>query len=131
MIVNRTQSTGEPKYVFAVLEDDAAVRESLKFSLEIEGYEVHTYASPDEFLNDPRLAGFDCLIVDYHLPGTNGIDVLDKLRQQGNSTQAIVMTGNPDDNIRRRASAAAVTLIEKSSGAAALLEGIHKVIGNP
>lgn len=118
----------KPRYMVMVLEDDAAVRESLKFSLEVEGFEVHAYASPDELLNRSEPPAFDCLLVDYHLPGTNGLDVLNKLRQQGNSAQAILLTGNPSAHIRRRASAAGVTLIDKSSGTAVLMESIRKLI---
>jgi len=124
------RSHAKPKYVLMVLEDDDAVRESLKFSLEIEGFEVHAYASPDELLNRSKPPVFDCLLVDYHLPGTNGLDVIDKVRQVGKSAKAILLTGNPSVHIRRRASVAGVTLIDKSSGAAVLIESIRKIIGS-
>ena len=123
------RNAAEQGRVLAVLEDDRAVRESFKFSLEIEGFEVHAYASPDKLLSDPERLAFDCFIVDYHLPGTNGLDVVDQLRKQGSSAPAILVTGNPDAKIRKRASAAAVTLIEKSSAAATLLENIRRLVG--
>lgn len=127
--MKRNHAMAKAKHVLVVLEDDSAVRESLKFALQIEGFEVHAYASPDEFSNRSKPAAFACLVVDYHLPATNGLDVLDKLRKEGNSAQAILLTGNPDPNIRRRASAAGVMVIEKSSGAAELIESIRKLIG--
>jgi two-component system, LuxR family, response regulator FixJ len=125
-IVKRNHAAAKRKHVIAVLEDDSAVRESLKFSLEIEGFEVHACASPDELLNR-SMVFFDCLVIDYHLPGTNGLDVLDKLREEGNSAQAILLTGNPNPNMLRRASAAGVMVIEKSPGAD-LIEIIHGLI---
>ena len=113
-----SQAVARAKPVLTVLEDDSAVRESLRFSLEIDGFKTHTYASPNAFLNDPKRAVFDCLIVDYHLPEMTGLDVVDKLREQGNFAPAILLTGNPTPNIRRRASVATVTVVEKvASGA--------------
>jgi two-component system, LuxR family, response regulator FixJ len=127
--MDQTNATSRSRHVLVVIEDDSAVRESLKFSLGIEGFEVHAYASPDEFLNDVKRPAFDCLIVDYHLPGTNGLDVLEKLSEGGKPARAILLTGNPSSNIRRRASAAGITLIEKSSGAGELIENIRRIIG--
>jgi two-component system, LuxR family, response regulator FixJ len=128
--MDQTNATSKSRHVLVVVEDDSAVRESLKFSLGIEGFEVHAYASPDEFLNDVKRPAFDCLIVDYHLPGTNGLDVLEKLGKSVKPAQAILLTGNPSSNIRRRASAAGITLIEKSSGAVELIENIRRIIGD-
>ena len=129
--MNQINATSKSRHVLVVIEDDSAVRESLKFSLGIEGFEVHAYASPDEFLNDIKRPAFDCLIVDYHLPGTNGLDVLEKLGEKGKAAQAILLTGNPSSNIRRRASSAGVTLIEKSSGTMELINGVRRIIGDP
>lgn len=128
--MNQTSATSKSRHVLVVIEDDSAVRESLKFSLGIEGFEVHAYASPDEFLNDEKRPAFDCLIVDYHLPGTSGLDVLEKLSERGKPAQAILLTGHPSSTIRRRASAAGITLIEKSSGAEELIDGIRKIVGD-
>jgi two-component system, LuxR family, response regulator FixJ len=129
--MDQTNATSKSRHVLVVVEDDSAVRESLKFSLGIEGFEVHAYASPDEFLNDIKRPGFDCLIVDYHLPGTNGLDVLEKLGETGRPAKAILLTGNPSSNIRQRAAAAGITLIEKSSGAVELIQSIRRIVGEP
>jgi two-component system, LuxR family, response regulator FixJ len=128
--MDQTNAASKSRHVLVVVEDDSAVRESLKFSLGIEGFEVHAYASPDEFFNDVKRPAFDCLIVDYHLPGTNGLDVLEKLGERGKPARAILLTGNPSPNIRRRASATGITLIEKSFGAVALIENIRRIIGD-
>jgi two-component system, LuxR family, response regulator FixJ len=71
----------DTKHVLLVLDDDFAVRESLKFLLEIEGFDVRTFASPDELLNENSLADFGCLIVDYHMPAMNGLDVVAKRKR--------------------------------------------------
>ena len=105
----------DAKHLLLVLDDDAAVRDSLKFLLEVEGFKVRTFASPDELLNDSELPGSGCLIVDYQMPVMNGLDVVAKLRQRQNPMPAILITAHPDAKIHERASAAGVTLIKKLS----------------
>jgi two-component system, LuxR family, response regulator FixJ len=118
----------DTKHVLLVLDDDFAVRESLKFLLEIEGFDVRTFASPDELLNENSLPDFGCLIVDYHMPAMNGLDVVAKLRKGQNSLPAILITAHPDAKIRERASAAAVSLIDKPFQQTALLECIRRLL---
>jgi FixJ family two-component response regulator len=61
--------------VVHVIDDDASVRESLSFLLEIENFEVFTYTSADAFLTalPPDIRG--CIVTDIRMPGMNGIDV--------------------------------------------------------
>jgi FixJ family two-component response regulator len=75
--MDQSRATVDAKHVLLVLDDDPAVRDSLNFSLGIEGFDVRVYASPKEFLNDNSLPAFgSCLIVDYHMPEMNGLDVI-------------------------------------------------------
>ena len=88
-----------------------AVRDSLKFSLGVEGFEVRAYASPDELLNDNSLPASGCLIAHYHLPTMNGLEVIAKIRARRNSMPALLMTGRPNANIRKRALAAGIRFV--------------------
>jgi FixJ family two-component response regulator len=117
------------KRTILVLDDDSAVRDSLKFSLGIEGFEVHTYASAKDLLSDEGLfASSSCLIVDFHMPAMNGLEVVTKLRDRRNSMPAILITGHPDANIRECAAAAGVALIEKPFSGTSLIDCIHATI---
>jgi two-component system, LuxR family, response regulator FixJ len=118
----------DAKHLLLVLDDDAAVRESLKFLLEIEGFTVRTFASPDELLNENELPVSGCLIVDNQMPAMNGLDVVATLRQRQNSMPAILITAHPDAKIHERASAAGVTLIKKPFQQAALVDCIHRLL---
>jgi two-component system response regulator FixJ len=109
-----------------VLDDDAAVRNSLKFSLEIEGFEVRDYASANELLDDNSLPALSCLIVDYHMPDMNGLDVIARLREKRERLHAILVTGHPDVSIRERAAAIGVPLIEKPIQGSALTDCIQQ-----
>jgi two-component system, LuxR family, response regulator FixJ len=86
----------DAKHLLLVLDDDAAVRDFLKFLLEVEGFKVRTFVSPDELLNNNELPDTGCLIVDYQMPAMNGLDVVAKLRQRQNPIRAILITVHPD-----------------------------------
>jgi len=65
----------------AVIDDDAAVCDSTHFLLETYDFGVRTYLTATDFLkDDPDIA---CLIVDYQLPGLNGLGLVSELRTRG------------------------------------------------
>jgi two-component system response regulator FixJ len=109
----QAQPAGPPPNLVVVVDDDVAVRNSLKFSLEVEGYEVQAYAGAEELLNQAELARPGCLIIDQNLPGTDGLAALDQLRRRGALIPAILITSQPSPALRARAAAAGVPIIEK------------------
>lgn len=99
-------------WIVHVVDDDAAVCSSLKFALELDGFDVRTYAGYSELLAaDLPRAG--CLIVDYNLPGLNGLDLLGELSRRDVHLPSFLITSNPTANVRRRAQAQGVAIIEK------------------
>jgi FixJ family two-component response regulator len=88
--------------VIAVIDDDAAVCDSARFLLETYDYDVHTYQSGADFLRDDPVIG--CLIVDYHMPGLNGLEVVAELHKRGRQIPAIIMiTAATDPSVERSA----------------------------
>lgn len=85
-----------------IVEDDAAIRDSLKLFLESRGYDVETFGSGNELLNG-RVSRCDCYIFDVNLPGDDGFEVLAKLRQTGVPTPAIFMSGRASQMTRSQA----------------------------
>ena len=92
-----------------LVDDDPAVRGSLKFAFELEGFEVQDFASA-ELVGDQDA---NCLVLDYRLPGMNGLQLLDRLRRRGSTAPAIIITSHPNRKIREQIAAANATLIEK------------------
>jgi len=63
----------------AVVDDDPPVRDSLMTIFEIEGWRVRTYPDGDSFLVEAKRQKFDCVILDVHMPGRSGLEVLEAL----------------------------------------------------
>ena len=92
-----------PVAVVGVVDDDPAVRNSLKFSLEIDGFTVGVYSSADELLRDGNIDRFRCLIIDQHMPGMNGLDLVARLREQQRAVPVILITSHPPRAVVARA----------------------------
>src|SRR6185295_13117940 len=86
----------------AIVDDDLAVRESLRFLLEITGHTVETFASAAEFLaaNTEHLA---CLILDHPMPAMTGLELTERLRTDGIGIPILLITGSPSPEIVARA----------------------------
>jgi FixJ family two-component response regulator len=117
--------------VLLVVDDDAAVLGSLKFCLEIDGFEVQLYASGEALLNEAALPLSGCLVLGYHLPDMTGLDLLAKLRSQGVVLPALLITGHPGIALRRQAAVAGVAIVEKPVLGNALTEAIRGVLDAP
>jgi FixJ family two-component response regulator len=99
--------------VVVIVDDDPAIRNSLVFSLQLEGIAVLAYASGADLLQDAALANAGCLVLDYKLPGLNGLDLLAELRRRDVAAPAILITTQPSAAVRARAAATGTALIEK------------------
>jgi two-component system, LuxR family, response regulator FixJ len=99
--------------VVIVVDDDVAVRNSLKFSLEVEGFVVRAYPGGTELLKDAELQRAGCLVIDQNLSGMNGLEVVARLRARDVAVPAILITSYPTAALRDRAAAAGVAIVEK------------------
>jgi two-component system, NtrC family, response regulator AtoC len=79
-----------------IVDDEATIRASLVESLSREGYEITAAETGEEALAKCHSMTFDLVITDLKLPGVSGIEILQALRNQGNSTPVIMMTAYGD-----------------------------------
>ena len=86
----------------AIVDDDEAVRDSLQHLLGAIGHKTETFASVAEFLK-ADLDKVLCLIVDYHMPDMTGLDLVARLRAEGNPIPIMPVTGAPSRAIDGRA----------------------------
>ncbi|MDO1559526.1 response regulator FixJ [Brevundimonas sp. 2R-24] len=82
--------------VVHVVDDDAAVRNSLRFLLRAAGLEAATYASAPELLSLARDLKPGCIVTDVRMPEMNGIELVRRLKEMDVRHPIIVMTGHAD-----------------------------------
>jgi len=118
-------------HVILVVDDDSAVRNSLKFMIEVEGFEVNAYSSAQELLNEDSLPTDSCLVTDYHMPDMTGLELVAQLRDRQIPIPAILITANPTEILRNRAASAGISIIDKPLLGSRLMDAIRKAFGGP
>lgn len=109
-----------------VVDDDEAVRNSLKFALELEGLDVLLFHDGRAFLAHVDVTVSGCLLVDYKMPGLSGVELVKELRSRRLALPAILMTVEPTDELRARARETGfVHVLEKPLNDGALVETIR------
>jgi two-component system response regulator FixJ len=112
-----------------VVDDDEWVADSLKSLLETFGYDVQSYNSGADFLADDGRRAAGCLIIDQHMPGMDGLDVVDRLQKQGARMRTILISGRLDTKIEERAASLGVTnVLEKPFSADRLVDLIRTAL---
>ncbi len=99
--------------MLALVEDDAALLQALAFRFKLAGYQVSEFADAESALAADDRRQWRCLIVDLHLPGMSGLDLLDALHRCAVCPPALLVTSNPSPATRARARAAGAEIIEK------------------
>jgi two-component system response regulator FixJ len=94
--------------VIYVVDDDADVLGSLRFLLEIDGFDVRTFRSGAALLSGDVAGKVDCYVIDYKMPVMSGIDLARRLRNRDVSAPIVLITGYPDESIREKAAAAGI-----------------------
>ena len=114
-----------------LVDDDPAVRASLIFSLELEGFEVEAFDSGEMLVAQEALADPACLVLDYRLPGIDGLSLLRVLRERGETCPAVIITSNPTRSVRQRTTDAGAVLVEKPLLGDCLTVAIRRLIDRP
>jgi DNA-binding response OmpR family regulator len=112
-----------------IIDDEAAIRESLSALLTVEGYQVETADSGEAALEILREDGFDLVLLDIRMPGLDGMEVMHEMRKYHPETRIIIITGfgSLESAIEAIRSGAHDYLL-KPYGAEDILGSIKKVI---
>jgi two-component system response regulator FixJ len=111
-----------------IVDDDSAVRDSLKFSLELEGLAVRVCSSGADLLRHPDLDQAQCLVLDYHMPSMDGFQLLEQLGRSDARPPVILITGPVTPRVREQAARAGVAhILEKPLLDSALIDRIREV----
>jgi len=121
----------ERRDLVLIVDDDRAVRESLKFALELEGLAVGVFGSGDELLCHPDVDRAGCLVLDYKMPGMDGFELLRLLALRQLCLPVIMITPAVGPSLRQRAKAAGVQhVLEKPLSDGALRESIADLLNH-
>ena len=112
-----------------VVDDDLAVRESIKFALEVDGLNVAVCSCGTELLAFSGLRDASLLIIDCEMPQMDGFSVLRRLVEEAVTVPVVLMTVHATERLKRRASSAGVRyVIEKPFFNGSLLDSVHDVL---
>ncbi len=115
--------------VIFLVDDDNALRETLRDLLRAGGRAVEDFASAEAFLAAHRADARGVLLVDAMMPGMGGVALLERLQAAGYQLPAIVITGNGDVSMAVDAlRAGALDFIEKPVGEKELLASIERTL---
>src|SRR5216110_1217621 len=118
-----------PRVRTLVVDDDDEFRESLSLNLMDEGFAVATFANGPAVLEHVAAGeSADVILLDWRMPGMNGLEVLRELRQRGVMTPVIFLTALSDDIYEEAALAGgAVDFIDKSRRLSILVRRIELI----
>jgi len=112
-----------------LIDDNDTVRDSTVVLLESAYIEAKAYASGRVFLKEFEPSAGCCIILDLHMPDISGFEVLDILRERGNTVPVVLFSGRADaiteERVRR---SGAVALLTKPVAQDALVELIQRLL---
>jgi two-component system, LuxR family, response regulator FixJ len=122
--------TGVPlSPVIHLIDDDAAVRDSLALLIGTVGLRVQPWADPQAFVEQFDRQGIGAIELDVRMPGISGLTVLDTLVAQGVDQPVILLTGHGTVEMCRRAfKSGAAEFLEKPVNDEQLLEALQNAV---
>ncbi len=118
-----------PIPIVFIVDDDVSVRESLELLFGSEGWRPQMFASAQEFLDDPRPAVPNCLVLDVSLPGLNGLELQKRIAAERTEMPIIFITGHGDVPMTVQAmKAGAVEFLTKPFNDETLLTAVRQAL---
>jgi len=122
------QTNGSAATVY-IIDDDAAMRRSIEFLTDSVGLKSRSFESAQSFLDGVRPEDGGCLLLDVRMPGMSGLDLLDRINEDGYSLPVIIITGHADVPMAVRAlQSGALEFIEKPFNDQTLLDRVQSAM---
>jgi FixJ family two-component response regulator len=116
--------------LICVVDDDAALRDSLSDLLRAAGYRAACFESAESFLASEERDGCGCVVADIHMPGLTGIDLAKRVAAAIDAPKVILITGHPEESWRERALySGAAGFLRKPIESKTLLDLIERSVG--
>ena len=115
-----------------IVDDDYAIRDSLRVLMRTLGLPVRTYPSAEDFLTDFQLEWTGILFVDLRMPGMGGFQLIEQLDRRGSKIPVALISGHLDeDQISESSGSYPVNILEKPFGIDRLKEILRKYFSSP
>lgn len=119
------------KAVIHVIDDDPAMRDSIAFLLDVQGFETRLHESASSFLASLGDKSVDCIVTDVRMPDMTGLELVHKLKSDGITSPIIVMTGHGDIGLAVEAmKAGVIDFIEKPFANEILVTAIEEALAH-
>ena len=119
----------QPEPTVCVVDDDEAMRDSLRWLIESVGLDVETYAEAQEFLDAYDGKKYACLVLDLRMPGMSGLELQEELTSRNMTIPIIFITAHGEIKAAVRAmKGGAVDFLSKPFSDQALLDRIQQAI---
>ncbi len=119
----------EKEAIVFIVDDDASVRDSLRWLIESVQLSVQCFATAQEFLDGYDNQQTGCVVLDVRMPGISGLDLQEELKQQNFVLPVIIITGHADVPMAVRAFKSGVfDFIEKPFNDQRLIDRIQQAI---
>jgi FixJ family two-component response regulator len=82
--------------IICIVDDDEAIRESIRLLLYADGLQSCAYATADDYLKDAQPPEIDCMLLDIRMPGTDGLELFKILQRKHRAFPVIFITGHGD-----------------------------------
>jgi FixJ family two-component response regulator len=120
----------EKPCVLILVDDDEAVLSAMKFAFQVDGFDILAFPDAESLLAQESFPDCGCLVLDYRLPGLDGLELLRRLRKRGVSTPAVMIT-TPTYRFQALAAANQVPVVEKPLIASHLIEIVRDLTADP
>ena len=125
------ENSATERPLLSVVDDDEMLRESLPDLLREFGFAARAFSSGQEFLSSDYVNKTRCLVLDVAMPGMSGLDLQEELKRRGQAIPIIFITGQKDEEIRKRAlRQGAVKFLYKPFSDSDLLDGINAALSS-
>jgi FixJ family two-component response regulator len=84
----------------AIVDDEEGIRKALRRLLRASGLDAESYANGQEFLDAAAAQRPDCVVLDLHMPGMSGLQVLRRLKAAGQRLSIVVITAHDEPETR-------------------------------
>lgn len=112
-----------------IVDDDPAVRDSIKLLIQAFGFDAQSYVSGQALLDACGSLRPECLVLDLHMPSMNGVELQQKLAARGLDIPIVIITATPDDPLARLAKqAGAFAVLAKPIKADELKRSIERAL---